>query len=139
MIVVAVSLTLEIMAQSPVPVSFVVVPLLTVVAVTALTALLIEKIRPLVRKLTITTLGAWVIVFVAGWCWYFAMDDGLHAFIGEDLTAATATLDQRICRSMNSDLPTSTRIVKGSDHEFQIVCYTWWGLKTPNAVVRNRY
>ena len=104
------------------------VALLISVVVAVLKAVLIGTMNPLGRKIAITGIGMWVMIWVIGWCWYLAMNDGLDAFTGEVRAAAERALNQAHCSRRVWFEPTAARIFKDADGQFHVLGHTWWGI-----------
>ena len=101
--------------------------LLTSVVLTVPKTVLIGTMRPLGRKITVTVIGMWMMIWVVGWCWYLAMDDGVEAFTGREHLAAERVLnEEKHCPS--GPYPISARVVKDSNGQCQVLCYQWWGI-----------
>ena len=107
---------------------FMVFPLSASSSLALLVAWWIGVMPPLWRKIFVSVVGLWVIYVAMGWFWLIAMDNGLRAFTGEERAAAEVALDKAE-RSYYTFDPSKRRVVRGADGQFDVVFYTWWGLK----------
>ena len=106
----------------------IVMPLYASAFLALLAAWWIKMLSPIGRKIVVSVLALWVMYVVMGWFWIVAIDNGLRAFTGDERAAAEAVLD----RSHPSQYlfgPDKLRVVKDADGQFDVVFYTWWGLK----------
>ena len=125
------SIVLAATGSSPLSViaaSVVFVPLSASSSLALLVAWWIGGLPPLWRKIFVSVVGLWVIYMAMGWFWLIAMDDGLRAFAGEERAAAeVATAKSK--RNIDVFDPWKRRVVRDADGQFDVVFYTWWGLK----------
>lgn len=107
---------------------FGVIPLYVSFVLALLVVLWIAMMSPIWRKIFVSVVGLWVIYMAVGWFWLIAMDNGLHAFAGEERVTAEVALDKAE-RSFFLFDPSKPRVVRDGDGQFDVVFYTWWGLK----------
>lgn len=105
------------------------VPLSASSSLALLVAWWIGGLPPLWRKIFVSVVGLWVIYMAMGWFWLIAMDDGLRAFTGEERAAAEEVASDKSKRYIDVFDPWKRRVVKDVDGQFDVVFYTWWGLK----------
>lgn len=108
--------------------SVVFVPLSASSSLALLVAWWIGGLPPLWRKIFVSVVGLWVIYMAMGWFWLIAMDDSLRAFTDEERAAAEVALGKTE-RYIDVFDPWKRRVVKDGDGQFDVVFYTWWGLK----------
>ena len=90
--------------------------------------MVVDKISVFFQRAIIGALMLWVLIVAAGWIQFIAIEDGLNAFIGDDLVYAEKflnenKLDMTLCR---------TRILKNKNGSLITEQYTWWGI-TPTS------
>ena len=125
------SIVLAATGSSPLSViaaSVVFVPLSASSSLALLVAWWIGGLPPLWRKIFVSVVGLWVIYMAMGWFWLIAMDDSLRAFTAEERAAAEVALGKTE-RYIDVFDPWKRRVVKDGDGQFDVVFYTWWGLK----------
>ena len=67
---------------------------------------------------------------VMGWFWIVAIDNNLHGFTGDERADAEVALDRS--NQIHSQYlfgMEKARVVRDADGQFDVVFYTWWGLK----------
>ena len=126
------SLVLAAAGSSPLSVlsaSVVFMPLSASSSLALLVAWWIGVLPPLCRKIFVSVVGLWVIYMAMGWFWLIAMDNGLRAFTGEERSDAEVALGRKTERYIDVFDPWKRRVVRDADGQFDVVFYTWWGLK----------
>ena len=106
----------------------IVMPLYASASLALLAAWWIKMLSPIGRKIVVSVLALWVMYVVMGWFWIAAIDNGLRGFTGDERAAAEAALDKSIPSSFLFGME-KARVVRDADGQFDVVFYTWWGLK----------
>ena len=105
-------------------------PLYASASLALLASLWIKMLSPIGRKIVVSVLGLWVMYVVMGWFWIVAIDNGLRGFTGDERADAEVALDRS--NQIHSQYlfgMEKARVVRDADGQFDVVFYTWWGLK----------